>query len=165
MYETIPEFGIKRENEEFRNGGVAIVYDPKTNLYAVGKHTEDGCFRLFGGGVDEGEDIKEGVLREVIEESGLYDFERVEYLASAMAHYYNVLRKVNRVAKAACFIVILKSTDLRDVHLEEHEKFTLHWTTAEDILKNWEGNNQNKDLDHWVYFLNKGIARIKELKL
>ena len=78
----IPEFGIKRENEERRDGGCAIVYDPKSKLFAVGRQHEDGSLRLFSGGVSAEEEIKEGILREVIEESGLYDFDHVESLIS-----------------------------------------------------------------------------------
>ncbi|MEK7184566.1 MAG: NUDIX domain-containing protein [Patescibacteria group bacterium] len=161
--ENIPEFGIKRENEERRDGGCGIVFDPKTQKYAVGKQIEDGMFRLFSGGVDPNENIQEGVLREVVEESGLHNFHHVEFLAEAFTHYYNSLRKVNRVAKASCFLIILKSTDLIKVELEEHEKFTLAWATADEIFKNWESNNKNKDCDHWVYFMNKAMGRVNEL--
>ena len=160
---SIPEFGIKRENEERRDGGVGIVFDPKTQKYAVGKQTDDGLFRLFSGGVDADEDIREGTLREVREESGLYDFLHVEQIAEAISHYHNSLRNVNREAHATCFLVILKSADLKPVHLEEHEKFSLVWVTAEEILTDWESRNQNKDYDHWIYFMEKAVNRIKEL--
>ena len=159
----IPEFGIKRENEERRDGGCGVVLDPQTQKYAVGKQTEDGLFRLFSGGVDSNEDIEEGVLREIVEESGLNDFAYTEKIAEAFTHYYNSLRNVNRVAKATCFLVVLKSTNLVDVKLEEHEKFTLEWATAEEILSNWESRNENKDYDHWIYFLKKSVARVQEL--
>lgn len=159
----IPEFGIKRENEERRDGGCGIVFNPETQHYAVGKQKQDGLFRLFSGGVDEGEDLKEGVLREVIEESGLHDFLYVEKIAAAFAHYYNSLRNVNRVTKTTCFLVILKSADLIDIKLEEHEKFSLYWATAKEILDNWQQSNENKDYDHWIYFLKKSVKRAIEL--
>lgn len=159
----IPEFGLKRENEERRDGGCAVVFDPARQKYAVGKHDGDGLFRLFSGGVDAHENIQEGVLREVVEESGLYDFLHVEQIAEAFTHYHNSLKNVNRVAKATCFLVILKTADLVQTKLEEHEKFTLHWATAEEIFSNWESRNEKKDFDHWVYFLNKAVARVKEL--
>jgi hypothetical protein len=161
--DNIPEFGIKRDHEEQRDGGCGIVFDPETQKYAVGKQTENGVFRLFSGGVDDKEEMKEGVLREVIEESGLHDFLHVEKIAEALTHYHNTLRNVNRVAHATCFLVILKSTDLIPVHLEEHEKFSLVWATAEEILSNWKSRNENKDYDHWIYFLKNGIKRAKEL--
>ena len=85
--ETIPEFGIKRENEERRDGGCGIVFDPETQKYGIGLQTEDGLFRLFSGGVDAGEDIQEGTLREVREERGLHDFLCVEKIAEAVTQY------------------------------------------------------------------------------
>jgi general stress protein 26 len=157
--ESIPEFGLKRENEERRDGGCAIVFDPERQQYAVGRHDADGLFRLFSGGVDENEDVKEGVLREVVEESGLHDFAYVEKTAEAMSHYRNNLRNVDRVAKATCFLVVLGSVELVPVQLEEHEKFSLAFATAEEILRNWETRNENKDYDHWIYFLRKSVAR------
>jgi 8-oxo-dGTP pyrophosphatase MutT (NUDIX family) len=159
----IPEFGIKRENEERRDGGVGIVFDPATKKFGLGKQWESGLYRLFSGGVDAGEDMQEGTLREVREESGLHDFAHIEKLAEALSHYYNSLRNVNRVAHATCYLIILKSADLKPVHLEEHEKFSLAWATAEEIFKNWEGHNQNHDLDHWLYFMDKALTRLKEL--
>ena len=73
------------------------------------------------------------------------------------------MRNVNREAHATCFLIILKSTELLPVHLEEHEKFTLAWAAAEEILENWNMRNENKDHDHWIYFMNKAINRVKEL--
>jgi 8-oxo-dGTP pyrophosphatase MutT (NUDIX family) len=160
----IPEFGIPRENEERRDGGCGIVFDPQTQKYAVGKQHENGAFRLFSGGVDSNEDIREGILREVTEESGLYDFVYVEKVGEALTHYYNTLRKVNRVAHATCFLIILKSTDIREVHLEEHEKFELAWATAEEIMKDMNARNDNKDNDHWIYFMEKAVRRAVELE-
>ncbi len=158
----IPEFGIKREDEERRDGGCAVVFDPATQKYAVGKQT-NGFFRLFSGGVDENEDIQEGILREVVEEGGLHDFLHVEKIAEAFTHYRNTLRNVNRVAHATCFLVILKSVHLVDVQHEEHETFSLHWASAQEIMENWEASNQNHDCDHWIYFFKKAVDRAKEL--
>jgi 8-oxo-dGTP pyrophosphatase MutT (NUDIX family) len=73
----IPEFGIKRENEERRDGGCGVIFDPQTGKYAVGKR-EDGFLILFGGGVNPKENIKIGVQREIAEESGLCDFLYIE---------------------------------------------------------------------------------------
>ena len=161
--DTIPEFGIKRENEERRDGGCAVVFDPKSQLYACGVQTEDGLLRLFSGGIDPGESMQDGVLREVVEESGLHDFLHVEYIAEALSHYYNSLRKVNRVAKASCFLVILNGSSLVPVVLEEHERFTLTWARADEILSNWRERNENHDYDHWIFFFSKAVARAQEL--
>jgi 8-oxo-dGTP pyrophosphatase MutT (NUDIX family) len=160
--EEIPEFGIKRENEERRDGGCAVVFYPKTQRYAVNKH-ENGLLGLFSGGVGPDEDMQTGILREVVEESGLSHFLHVEKIAEALTHYYNILKKVNRVAHATCFLVILKDTDLVAVHHEAHETFTLAWATSDEIIANWQSWNEHKDHDHWIYFLKKAVARAKEL--
>lgn len=159
----LPEFGIKRDNEERRDGGCGVVFDPEKQLYAVGQQFDDGLFRLFSGGVDNNEEIEAGVLREVIEESGLNDFLYIEKIAEAFTHYRNNLRNVNRVAEATCFLVILRSTRLVETKLEEHEKFSLAWATAPEILANWRARNENRDYDHWIYFLEVAVKRAVEL--
>lgn len=161
--ENILEFGIKRENEERRDGGCGFVFDPKSQKYAVGKQSENGALRLFSGVVGSKEDIQEGILREITEESGLYDFEYVENIGAVLTHYHNSLRNVNRVAKATCLLVILKNINLVPVKLEDHEKFKLVWTTAEEILSDFKARNKNKDNDHWIYFLQKSVKRAVEL--
>ena len=47
--DDILEFGIKRDNEERRDGGCAVVFDPVNQKYAVGK-LPDGNLWLFSGG-------------------------------------------------------------------------------------------------------------------
>ena len=160
----ILEFGIKRENEERRDGGFAIIFDPELQKYAVLKHRDEDFLRFPGGGVDEGEDLEVGTLREVIEESGLHDFLYVENMGAVMTHYYNNLKNVNRIAKASCFLVILKSKSLVPTKLEEHEKFDLTWSTDSEILTNWQKTRDTENQpNHWIYFLEKAVKRVKEL--
>lgn len=160
--ESLPEFGITRPNEERRDGGVGIVFDPKTQLFAVARQP-DGRLELFGGGVDPQEDIQRGILREVTEESGLYDFSHVEVLGAGMAHYRNIQRKVNRITKSTALLIILKSAVLQDLELEPHESHILAWVSSEQLLVNWAASNDEKDHDHSIYFLKKAMQRIGEL--
>ena len=157
--QKIPEFGIKRENEERRDGGCAVVFDPNAQKYAVGERNQGGLFVLFSGGINTNEDIETAVLREVTEESGLHDFRYVEKIAEALTHYHNALKNVDRVAHAVCFLVILKSVDTVPTKLEAHEDFSLRWATPEEISANWQPRNQNKDHDHWFYFLERSVKR------
>lgn len=163
MDENILEFGIKRKNEERRDGGCAVVFDPKTQKYAAYKNLKNDKVCLFGGGFDEGEDEEAGVLRELIEESGLIDFLYTERIGKVLTHYYNSNKEVNRIAHASCYLVILNSINTQDTKLEEHEKFELVWVTKDEIINHWDLHNQNKDYDHWVYLMNKAVLRAKEL--
>jgi len=165
MNERILEFGIKRENEERRDGGFAIVFNPEVQKYAVLKHSDEDFLRFPGGGVGENEDLETGILREVIEESGLFDFLYVENMGAVMTHYYNNLKNVNRIAKASCFLVVLKSISLVPTKLEEHEKFELTWVTNLEILNNWQKTRDTENRpSHWIYFLEKACKRLKELR-
>lgn len=155
------ETGIKRDKEEQRDGSFAVVFDPKSQRYAVGEQ-EGGFLRLFSGGIEEGEDLREGTLREVTEESGLFDFDRVENMGIVFAHYHNSLRKKDRVARAACFLVTLKSSETKAVKLEDHEKFRLKWVTAEELEENWKKSNGEGDLDHWIAFFRQSVGRCIE---
>lgn len=161
--ENLLEFGIKRENEERRDGGCSVVFDPETQKYAVYRNLKNGILGLFGGGFDEGENEEEGTLRELTEESGLIDYLYVEKMDRVITHYHNSNKGVNRVAFASCFLVILKSINTQQTRLEEHEKFELEWHTNEEILESWISRNQNRDYDHWVHFLKKAVKRAKEL--
>jgi 8-oxo-dGTP pyrophosphatase MutT (NUDIX family) len=158
----VMEFGTPRPNEERRDGGCTVVFDPATRKFAAGKD-QHGLLRLFGGGVDPDENIQDGVLRELIEESGLCDYAHIEKIAEALAHYHNTLKNVDRVAHATCFLVILKSRKAVERKLESHETFDLAWVDAEEFVNDWNNRNENKDYDHWIYFLDKSIKRIEEL--
>lgn len=158
--ETIQEFGMKRDNEERRDGGYAFVFDPKSQKYAVALQA-NGMLRLYSGGVDEGETREQGTLREIKEESGLYDFGYIENMHTVRAHYHNSLKNINRLAEAVCLLVILNSNKLVPVKLEEHEKFELAWVTAEELLANFE--NQSPHAEHWVYSLKQAVPRAIEL--
>jgi leucyl-tRNA synthetase family protein len=159
---VVSETGIKRENEERRDGGCGVIFNPKTQKYAIAKH-EDGLYRLYAGGVEEGEDIKDGVLREIQEESGLLDFKEVEVVAKTFSHFHNRRKNVNRVAMATCLLVILKSDEITEVKQEAHEQFELAWVTPGEILENWQTRNSEKDLDHWIEFLHQAVGRSIEL--
>ncbi|HVM73707.1 MAG TPA: NUDIX domain-containing protein [Candidatus Paceibacterota bacterium] len=161
--QAIKEFGTVRENEERRDGGCAVVFEPTTGLFAVGKERESGRLRLFSGGVEHDEQMRDGILREVREESGLYDFGHIEFVAEALAHYHNRLKNVNRVAHAHCFLVVLKSTATQPTELEAHETFDLAWASASEIFTNWKSWNEDHGLDHWVYFFELSLERIAAL--
>lgn len=156
------ETGIKRENEERRDGGCAVIFDPKTQKYAFGKLPE-GNYDLYGGGVDANEDLQKGILREVEEESGLHDFSHAEIIDDAFVHYHNSKKNVNRVARATCMLLILNTNSAKNLQQEIHEDYELTWAQPEEIIMWWKNNNENHDYDHWVIFLEKGIARSVEL--
>nr|MBP7832087.1 class I tRNA ligase family protein [Candidatus Paceibacterota bacterium] len=156
------ETGEKKPNEEFRNGGAAVVFDPKGQKYAFAD-LGNGKSLLFAGGVDKGEDVTEGIIREVAEESGLQHFAYTESIETSYAHYFNTLKKVNRFARAECMLIILADTETKSVKLEEHEKFTLVWKDAKEVKDWWVKNDDEDGFKHYVRFLDLSVARAIEL--
>lgn len=159
----IPEFGTPRENEERRDGGCGIIYDPETSQFGVYELGSERRLMLFGGGVEEGEDLHSGILREVREESGLHDFTHTEEVGKAFTHYVNVAKKVNRVALATCLLLVLNSRDMVPTQREAHEQFELVWRTADAIKSDWVLHNGDHGRDHWFYFMENALARLKEM--
>lgn len=84
----------------------------------------------------------DAVLREITEESGLYNFALVEYLETSYAHYYHKAKNLNRFARAEAFLLVLQSSETKPVALEDHEKFQLAWKSAEEI-KTWREENNS----------------------
>jgi len=160
---NIPEFGKKRSDEIRRDGGFGIVFNPKTQKFAVGEDDIGGLLRFFSGGVEKQEDIQKGILREVKEESGLYDFLHVENVGEVMTHYHNSLKKLNRVAKTTCLLIVLKSSRKIPTRLESHERFLFKWVSDLELRENWDLRNEQVGLDHWFYFLGKAINRLTDL--
>lgn len=157
------ETGIKRDQEVVVYGGCAVIFDPITQKYAVSKHP-DGLVRLYAGGVNENEELEQGITREVEEESGLVDFSYTERIQTVFTHFFNKRKKLNRAGWATCYLMILKSDKRISQKLELHEKeLELCWMSAEDILKNWEKNNKDKDVEHWMMFLRQAVGRAIEL--
>ncbi len=157
------ETGTKRPNEERRDGGCAVIFDPNTQKYAFGRLPE-GKYDLFGGGVGVQENLVEGILREVEEESGLHHFSYKETIDDAFVHYHNSKKKIDRVARATCLLLILQDDALKSLKQEKHEDYTLVWSEPDKIIKWWEENNHMHDYDHWIIFLKNGVTRAVELE-
>ncbi|MFZ2193011.1 MAG: class I tRNA ligase family protein [Candidatus Moraniibacteriota bacterium] len=157
-----PELGAIKKDEEYRNGGCGIVFDEESQKYAVYK-TADGMLGFFSGGVGDGENLDDGILREVTEESGLYDFSEVETIGFAVAHYYHSFKKLNRVADAKCLLIKLASTKTKPHAREAHENFELAWATPQEIIENWKRCNVIDDRQHWVWFLRQAVGRAVSL--
>jgi leucyl-tRNA synthetase/ADP-ribose pyrophosphatase YjhB (NUDIX family) len=152
------ETGTKRDNEQFADGGAWVVFDPQSQQYAVAQFA-DGRLLLFAGGVNPWETVYDAILREVQEESGLYDFAYSEHIETSYAHYYNTAKQINRYARAECLLIILNSTQTNATGLEDHEKFTLTWKSAQEILTNWNERNTDGSLDHYIRFFTESVAR------
>jgi len=157
------ETGLKRENEERRDGGCGIIFDSKSQKYAVLEEEDSGFLGFCAGGLQADKNEQTEVIREIEEESGLYNFCHIEKISTAFSHFYNSLKNVNRFAHAVCYLFVLESTDVKPTKLEVHEKYKLVWKNPAEIEQNWIKQNRQADTEHWVYFLHQAVARTVEL--
>ena len=115
--------------------------------------------------VSKDENIREGIAREVSEESGLWDFKKSEIIWTAYARYRHTGKNLNRITKTTCILFILNSIKTKPVQHEEHEKnFRLEWVTAEQLLENWEKPEWKYiGIDHWFFHFKNAVGRAIEL--
>jgi leucyl-tRNA synthetase len=157
-----PEKGIKRDNEQFAEGGSSVVFDPKTQKYAFLQIEKNGNIALFAGGRNEGEDLHEGILRELREESGLTHIKHYEEACTVYGHYYHSLKDINRRARATVLLVVLDDTETVETQLEEHEKFHTVWLSAGEVLAKWKAADGGH-YDHYIVALEQAVGRAIEL--
>jgi len=59
--------------------------------------------------------------------------------------------------------MILENTDMKEVQLEEHEKFVLARKSPEEIKQVRLSRNADGGYDHYLRFLDEAVARAIEL--
>ncbi|HUB93446.1 MAG TPA: class I tRNA ligase family protein, partial [Verrucomicrobiae bacterium] len=157
-----PELGIRRENEQFADGGSSVVFDPKTQKYAFLQVDGSDRVALFAGGRKDGEELHDGILRELREESGLTHIKHYEEICTIYGHYYHSLKKLNRRARATVLLVILEDTETIPTQLEEHETFHLEWLDPAEVLAKWQAA-EGGHYDHYIVALKQAVGRAIEL--
>ncbi len=167
VYKPIPSesvleelsFGKPLENAVFRNGSLAVVFNPKTQKYAYYKNLADSKIGLAGGGADEGEDLAEVAARETAEELGLSDIKSIHSLGEKMhVHYFHSGKNLNRVATAHPFLIILNSEEGSSSR-EAHENFETSWGDAKEIIAQLEADSTLETTRlHYVEGMKRGVS-------
>ena len=168
-------FGTKPEIINFSRKNVRVVlYNPKTDLFAVQYVKSWDEYGILGGGIEEGHTELETASKELIEESGYVDFEIVTQLGGRMITYFTNTkasqeerRKGNQERISTGFLAILKSEKNIGLKLEEYEVelgSSCVWRTKEEISEVLE--KQTETDFSYVYFLEtfkRGLEYLKEM--
>lgn len=156
------EFGDQKPNEQFVDGVSLVLFNKQSGKYGFVKH-KSGFIGLVSGGTNDKEDYYQTAKRELMEETGLWDYESIHKLGDAVyAHYWHSGKQINRFAKTQGLIVILNSEAKKEVKLEDHEKgFELVWLSPEEIIESYNVEGTK----HWREILLRGVKLARYLGL
>ncbi len=139
----------------FRKIGIAIVENDKNEVLLQSITHEDRVeYGLPGGGIDEGETEEEGVIREVIEETGYTNFTNIRRIGTVESNFYNTVRKINRQALATCYALRLKNETKKELQLTELEKkvkIENFWVSKQKALELISGSQSNSGEDQPLF--------------
>ena len=132
-----PITGEEQADPESRESIVAIVHNPKTDLYAtINWHTPAQTL-FVGGGIDAGESVEEAAVREIREETHC---EHVTLVSQTMpiehsyfAHSKGVARKI--AATGLLFTLTDEAETEQSLAEDEAEQFEFKWKSAQEIEK------------------------------
>ncbi len=148
---VVEQVNSRFSDSEPRRIAIAIVENDKGEiLIQSDTRNNKTTYCLPGGGVDEGEDIREASLREIKEETGYIEFESIKKVGTLEANYYNPRREINRQALATCFSMKLKSNKKIEVQFSETEKQGLikhSWLSKEEAMKVLSSENASSGED------------------
>lgn len=155
-----PDFGRPLSDPVDVQGPVIVGYDPKTKQYMSLINNNNGLTWFAAGGLNEGETFEQAALRELAEEAGFHEVEKLIRLGGpTYSYYYNSNKKSNRRSFSYMFIAIIDATEKTVQAQESHEDYSVIWTDFDTLLKNLQREQDaTGDVGHWI----DGLTRAKD---
>ena len=159
--------GIKPDKvDSFRENVRVLLYDPKTDKYAIQYVEKYREYNILGGGVEKDHSSIETANRELIEETGYTDFTIVSQLGGKINCFYEEDDK-NYELVSTGFLAILNSdnnigTNMENYEIEEGSKCV--WKTKKEVQDIF--NYQVKTYFSYSYHLevlNRGLAYLESV--
>jgi 8-oxo-dGTP pyrophosphatase MutT (NUDIX family) len=122
----------------------------------------DGDYKILGGGVEEGEDFCDALLREVQEESGLLiKRETIREVGEILEMREDLFTKGTKYVCHSCFYLCDAGEVMGETHMTESELekgYHLVWATPDEIIS---GNQAFMD-QPWICRDTEFVKMIKE---
>ncbi len=124
----------------FRDGILAIVYNPNTKKYLCLKWKRQPWTTFVMGGIEEGESSIEAAKREVREETGYKNVKLVKELLTTQSEFFAAHKDVNRIAHTRSILFELIDEEKEEISAEESAIHEMEWRDMEGI--------KSKDMTH-----------------
>lgn len=127
----------------------AVIFN---NTYYLILHYQAGHWDFVKGNIEKGEEIKQTITREAVEEAGIKDLKFLQGFKETIEYFYKL--KGRTIFKTVVFF--LAETKIKEIRLsQEHIGFA--WLTYEDALERLTFENAKEVLKKANEFLkNKG---------
>jgi leucyl-tRNA synthetase len=144
-----PDFGSPLADSVDVTGPVVIGYDPITKQFMSLINTKNEMRWLASGGLNDGESYEDAALRELAEESGFTEVEKLIKLGGpTYSYYFNSNKNSNRRSFSFMYLAIIDANKQGDQSLESHEAYRVEWSSAIDILSDFEKEPDGRG--HWI---------------
>ena len=160
------DFGETRDNEQEKDGITAVIYDEKTDEFAVTNWTEKKNYQtIIAGGREDNEDYETTLRREVREEAGISKIAKIVQLGEPVfAHYYHDIKKINRRGKTQGFLAIVDRKQGESAAHEVHEKFDIKWISRKEFT-NLDFAGENHDTGHWDLIRDRALKYLENREI
>jgi leucyl-tRNA synthetase len=151
---VVQDFGQPLEDTVDAKGSVVIVYDPKAEKFlGVKTGTNDGLW-LNGGGTEGDETFEQTAIRELREETGFADYQKLVALGEPVySYYFNDVKKVNKRSFGQGFLFFVDKDKQGEAAPEAHENFEHDWYSYDDLVTGV--TNVQGGVEHWLEMLRR----------
>lgn len=151
------DFGTPLENAQEVRGSVVIAYDPKADRFiGVKTGTNDGLW-LLGGGAKDDETFEQAAIRELKEESGFSEYDKVVALGEPVySYYFNDVKQVNKRSFGQGFLCYVNPEAQGTAEREAYENLELGWYSYEALVAGIE--KVQGGVEHWLEMLKRAKA-------
>jgi putative (di)nucleoside polyphosphate hydrolase len=135
----------------FRKGAVAIITNDKGKVLAFQRRDYQAAYQLPQGGIGKNEDIKETLLRELNEETGIEDITIIKKCNREIC-YKKPFKKDNNEYEGQCHIYFLCKLNNEWKFKKNNEFISFKWMSFDELLNKLPPFKKDAVKKAFIYF-------------